>query len=80
MREVAVVSFAQTPYVRRERGRSEVEMLLPVIGQAIEVFSAALPILVYPLFSCILTLMYYDLRVRREAFDLQILGQQLGIT
>ena len=52
----------------------------PVIGQAIEVFSAALPILVYPLFSCILTLMYYDLRVRREAFDLQILGQQLGIS
>ena len=52
----------------------------PVIGQAIEVLSAALPILVYPLFSCILTLMYYDLRVRREAFDLQILGQQLGIT
>lgn len=52
----------------------------PVIGQAIEVFSAALPILVYPLFSCILTLLYYDLRVRREAFDLQILGQQLGIT
>ena len=36
MREVAVVSFAQTPYVRRERSRSEVEMLLPVIGQAIE--------------------------------------------
>jgi acetyl-CoA acetyltransferase len=36
MREVAVVSFAQTPYVRRERGRSEVEMLMPVIGQAIE--------------------------------------------
>ena len=36
MRDVAVVSFAQTPYVRRERGRSEVEMLLPVIGQAIE--------------------------------------------
>ena len=36
MREVAVVSFAQTPYVRRERGRSEVEMLMPVIAQAIE--------------------------------------------
>jgi acetyl-CoA acetyltransferase len=36
MREVAVVSFAQTPYVRRQRERSEVEMLLPVIGQAIE--------------------------------------------
>jgi acetyl-CoA acetyltransferase len=36
MRDVAVIAFAQTPYVRRERGRSEVEMLVPVIGQAIE--------------------------------------------
>jgi hypothetical protein len=52
----------------------------PVIGQAIEVFSAGLPIVVYPLSSCIVTLIYYDLRVRREAFDLQILGQQLGIS
>jgi len=52
----------------------------PVIGQAIEVFSSGLPILVYPLSSCIVTLIYYDLRVRREAFDLQVLGQQLGIT
>ncbi len=52
----------------------------PVIGQAIEVFSAGLPIVVYPLSSCIVTLIYYDLRVRREAFDLQVLGQQLGIS
>ncbi len=52
----------------------------PAMGQAIEVLSAALPIIVYPLFSCIVTLIYYDLRVRREAFDLQVLGQQLGIS
>jgi hypothetical protein len=52
----------------------------PLIGQAVEVFSAAMPIVVMPLLSCVFTLMYYDLRVRREAFDLQILGQQLGIT
>ena len=52
----------------------------PAAGHAIEVVSAALPILVMPLLSCIFTLMYYDLRVRREAFDLQILGQQLGIS
>ncbi len=52
---------------------------MPVVGQAIEVVSAALPIVVMPLLSCVFTLMYYDLRVRREAFDLQILGQQLGI-
>jgi hypothetical protein len=52
----------------------------PLIGQAVEIFSAAMPIVVMPLLSCVFTLMYYDLRVRREAFDLQILGQQLGIT
>lgn len=52
----------------------------PAVGQAIEVVSAALPIVVMPLLSCIFTLMYYDLRVRREAFDLQILSQQLGIS
>jgi len=51
----------------------------PLVGQAVEVLSAALPIVIAPLLSCVFTLMYYDLRVRREAFDLQILGQQLGI-
>jgi len=55
-------------------------METPLIGQAVEIFSAAMPIVVMPLLSCVFTLMYYDLRVRREAFDLQILGQQLGIT
>lgn len=50
-----------------------------IAGQIVEVIGAALPILLTPLFSCVLTLVYYDLRVRREAFDLQILSQQLGI-
>lgn len=36
MRDVAVVSFAQTPHKRREHTRSEVEMLMPVIAEAIE--------------------------------------------
>jgi hypothetical protein len=47
-------------------------------GQALEVLSAALPIILTPLFSCVLTLVYYDLRVRREGFDLQVLSQQLS--
>ncbi|HEV8399896.1 MAG TPA: hypothetical protein VGQ18_08665 [Gemmatimonadales bacterium] len=55
-------------------------LTLPLIGHVIQIVSAALPIVMYPIFSCILTLIYYDLRVRREAFDLQILGQQLGIS
>lgn len=51
----------------------------PIIGYVIQIVSATLPIVMYPIFSCIFTLIYYDLRVRREAFDLQILSQQLGI-
>jgi acetyl-CoA acetyltransferase len=36
MRDVAVVSFAQLPNVRSEDTRNEVEMLMPVITEAIE--------------------------------------------
>jgi hypothetical protein len=36
-------------------------------------------LLVYPLISCVFTLFYYDLRVRKEGFDLEVLGEQLGI-
>jgi acetyl-CoA acetyltransferase len=35
MREVAVVAFAQAPSVRREVERNEVEMLMPVIREAV---------------------------------------------
>ncbi len=35
-RDVAVVAFAQTAYVRSESERNEVEMLMPVIAEAIE--------------------------------------------
>jgi len=36
MRDVAVVSFSQAPNVRRENRRNEVEMLIPVVKEAIE--------------------------------------------
>ncbi|HYC31814.1 MAG TPA: hypothetical protein VEB59_05955 [Gemmatimonadales bacterium] len=34
--------------------------------------------LIYPLFYCVLTVAYYDLRVRKEAFDLQVLASTLS--
>jgi len=37
-----------------------------------------LGVVLAPILPCALTLLYYDLRVRREAFDLQILSEQLG--
>ena len=39
---------------------------------------ALLSLLIYPLMSCTFTLLYYDLRVRKEAFDLELLSQHLG--
>jgi len=36
MRDVAIVSYAQTPYVRSERARNEVEMLMPIIDEVVK--------------------------------------------
>jgi len=49
-----------------------------ISGQVFEVIAAALPIILTPLLSCVITLVYYDLRVRREGFDLQVLSEQLN--
>jgi hypothetical protein len=38
----------------------------------------ALQLLAYPLLYCVLTVSYYDLRVRKEAFDLEILAGGLA--
>ena len=42
------------------------------------VISSLLSIVLAPILPCALTLLYYDLRVRREAFDIQVLSEQLG--
>jgi len=43
------------------------------------VVASLLGIVLTPILPCALTLMYYDLRVRREAFDIQVLSEQLGM-
>jgi hypothetical protein len=40
---------------------------------------SVLMMLLYPLTSCVFTLLYYDLRVRKEAFDLELLSRQIGL-
>lgn len=49
------------------------------LGVAAFVLAFMVQIVLAPAMACVFTLMYYDLRVRREAFDLQVLSQQLGI-
>ena len=46
-------------------------------GVPAQVIAALVQILLSPLLPCGMTLYYYDLRVRKEAFDLQVLGQML---
>jgi hypothetical protein len=43
------------------------------------VVASLMGIVLAPILPCAITLLYYDLRVRREAFDLQILSEQMGI-
>jgi hypothetical protein len=47
----------------------------PEVGQ---VADQLLSLVLKPILVCVFTLFYYDLRVRKEAFDLEVLGQQIG--
>lgn len=40
-------------------------------------FAGVIQTLIYPLFYCVLTVAYYDLRVRKEGFDLEVLASTL---
>ena len=33
---------------------------------------------IYPLLAVVSTLVYYDLRIRKEGFDLEIMSRELG--
>jgi len=43
-----------------------------------DILFTLLMLLFYPLLTCVFTLFYYDLRVRKEAFDLEVLSGQVG--
>ena len=47
------------------------DMVLAVLG-------ACVSLLIYPVISCVFTVFYYDLRVRKEGFDLEMLSQALA--
>jgi hypothetical protein len=47
------------------------EVVLSVGGQLLQ-------LIIYPVVSCTFTLLYYDLRVRKEGFDLDYLSRQIG--
>jgi hypothetical protein len=48
------------------------------LDAVLAVIAACVSLLIYPLITFVFTLFYYDLRVRKEAFDLEMLSRQLG--
>jgi hypothetical protein len=48
------------------------EVVLSIAGQLLQ-------LIIYPVVSCAFTLLYYDLRVRKEGFDVHHLSRQLGL-
>lgn len=75
---VAWLLFSLLPALLVQLIGTVVAKTSPPAGAALIIAANVLPIILYPAISCVVTLMYYDLRVRREAFDLQMLSEQLG--
>jgi hypothetical protein len=46
-------------------------------GLAMQILSTVLALFIYPFFYTVITVLYYDLRVRKEGFDLELLASQL---
>ena len=49
------------------------------LDAVLAVFGACASLIIYPVITCVFTLFYYDLRVRKEGFDLEMLSRQLGL-
>jgi hypothetical protein len=63
------------------------ELVLPRITDSMAlrftlstVFQQIIGMIVTPFFSAVLVLLYYDLRIRKEAFDLEVLAKNLGVS
>ena len=59
------------------RGGMPIGVSLPATVLALVALGALIQMFLYPLFYCVLTIEYYDLRVRKEAFDLDQLASSL---
>lgn len=53
--------------------------IVPTFEPAISGLASLVQLAIAPAFACVVTVFYYDLRVRKEAFDLDRLAQDLGM-
>ena len=61
---------------KRQPGKRGWRFALLALVLAVAISGVA-QIFIYPLFYCVLTVAYYDLRVRKEGFDLEVLASTL---
>jgi hypothetical protein len=76
---VAILLFSVVPQMVLQIIGAVAGATNPAVVMVFMVLSYVVPVILFPAVSCVFTLIYYDLRVRREAFDLQMLSQQLGV-
>lgn len=75
---VALLIASLLPAIVVQAVGAVILQFVPGAQTAWTVVSSVVSIMLAPIIPCILTLAYYDLRVRREGFDLQLLSEQLG--
>jgi hypothetical protein len=68
---IAALSGVASLMVARASGSGGASSLVAVL------LGGIIQLLIYPLFYCVLTVAYYDLRVRKEGFDLEVLASTL---
>ena len=50
----------------------------PLVTMLTQIVSAIFTILIYPLISIAQTLLYYDLRIKKEGYDIELMASDLG--
>jgi hypothetical protein len=49
----------------------------PGLGTAFTVLTGTINVFIYPIYTVFVTLLYYDLRIRRDAFDIEVMSIEL---
>ncbi len=52
---------------------------MPGLAVTLSLVGSLFYVVLFPIVSSAFTLLYYDLRLRKEAFDLELLSQQMGV-
>jgi hypothetical protein len=52
---------------------------VPGLAEVVSLLGSVFYVVLFPIVSSAFTLLYYDLRLRKEAFDLELLSQQMGV-